>query len=167
MQGQNVVLMMVVVLVVMIMIIMMIMMRIVCVILLRRRKGSDRDFVDSCEHALQLCAIPRHNHLKIVTLCNSFQEAVDAEHDCSEAVYNSAIINRHLGRLPEARGLLQKFLKLVPGSPDAMFQLAQVCDSIRDSMPKDKLSVAQQQQLDALAHESSRLYVDDFVSVLV
>ena len=161
--------MMVLVLVVMMIMIMimMMMMRIVCVMLLRRRKGSDRDFVDSCEHALQLCAIPRHNHLKTVTLCNSFQEAVDAEHDCSEAVYNSAIINRHLGRLPEARGLLQKFLKLVPGSPDAMFQLAQVCDSIRDSMPKDKLSVAQQQQLDALAHESSRLYVDDFVRILL
>jgi len=41
-----------------------------------------------------------------------------------------------------------------------MFQLAQVCDSIRDSMPKDKPSAQQQQQLDALAHESSRLYKD-------
>jgi intraflagellar transport protein 88 len=85
---------------------------------------------------------------------------VEAEHDCSEAVYNSAIVNRHLGRLPESRGLLQKYLKLVPGAPDAMFQLAQVCDAIRDSMPKDKAGAAQLQQLDALAHESSRLYKD-------
>ena len=51
-------------------------------------------------------------------------------------------------------------MKLVPGSPDAMFQLAQVCDAIRDSMPKDKPSAAQLQQMDALAHESSRLYKD-------
>jgi tetratricopeptide (TPR) repeat protein len=56
--------------------------------------------------------------------------------------------------------LLQKYLKLVPGAPDAMFQLAQVCDTIRDCMPKDKPSASQQQQLDALAHESSRLYKD-------
>jgi intraflagellar transport protein 88 len=89
-----------------------------------------------------------------------YQEAVDAEHDCCEAVYNSAIVNRHLGRLPESRGLLQKYLKLVPGAPDAMFLLAQVCDAIRDSIPKDKPSAAQQQQIEALAHESSRLYKD-------
>ena len=103
MQGQDgvvmmvMMVMMVLVLVVMMMMIMimMMMMRIVCVMLLRRRKGSDRDFVDSCEHALQLCAIPHHHHRKTVTLCNRFQEAVDAEHDCSEAVYNSAIINHH------------------------------------------------------------------------
>ena len=75
-------------------------------------------------------------------------------------MYNSAIINRHLGRLPEARGLLHKYLKLCPGSPDAMFQLAQVCDAIRECLPKDKPSAAVQQQAEALAHESSRLYKD-------
>lgn len=136
-----------------------------------RRKGSDRDFVDACEHALQLYVKSpsahsrRHTRARgtskrLLTLRRRYQEAVEAEHDCSEAVYNSAIVNRHLGRLPESRGLLQKYLKLVPGAPDAMFQLAQVCDAIRDSMPKDKAGAAQLQQLDALAHESSRLYKD-------
>jgi hypothetical protein len=65
-----------------------------------------------------------------------------------------------LGRFPEAKGLFQKFLKLVPGSPDGMFQLAQVCDAIRESMPKEKTSAAQQQQAEQLAHDSSRLYKD-------
>ena len=130
-----------------------------------RRKGSDRDFLDSCEHALQLYvaaarAVACAARARVSDALRRYQEAMDAEHDCSEAVYNSAIINRHLGRLPETKGLLQKYLKLVPGAPDAMFQLAQVCDAIRDCMPKDKPSASQQQQLDALAHESSRLYKD-------
>ena len=57
--------------------------------LLARRKGSDRDFVDACEHALQLYVASRARGVgtQLLTLWRRYQEAVEAEHDCSEAVY--------------------------------------------------------------------------------
>jgi len=51
-----------------------------------------------------------------------YQEAMGAEADCLEAIYNLGIVNKRLGEYAAARGLFEKLHAILPNSVEVVLQ---------------------------------------------
>jgi len=61
-----------------------------------------------------------------------YQEAMGAEADCLEAIYNLGVVNKRLGETPSALGLFEK-LQIIPNSVEVMWQIADLFDASSQS----------------------------------
>ena len=53
-----------------------------------------------------------------------YLEAIGVEADCVEAIFNLGLVNKQLGVLTEALQAFEKLHTLVPGSPEVIYQIA-------------------------------------------
>merc|ERR1719224_161081 len=61
-----------------------------------------------------------------------YQEAMGAEADCLEAIYNLGVVNKRLGEHPTALGLFEKLHAIIPNSIEVMWQIADLFDQSGD-----------------------------------
>ena len=57
-----------------------------------------------------------------------YQEAMGAEADCLEAIYNLGVVNKRLQEHPSALGLFEKLFTILPNSVEVMWQIADLYD---------------------------------------
>merc|ERR1719482_1751878 len=62
-----------------------------------------------------------------------YQEAMGAEADCLEAMYNLGVVNKRLGEHPQALGLFEKLHTILPNSVEVMWQIADLYDQTSQS----------------------------------
>ena len=62
-----------------------------------------------------------------------YQEAMGAEADCLEAIYNLGVVNKRLGEHPQALGLFEKLHTIIPNSVEVMWQIADLYDQTSQS----------------------------------
>ena len=62
-----------------------------------------------------------------------YQEAMGAEADCLEAIYNLGVVNKRLGEFPTALGLFEKLHTIIPNSVEVMWQIADLYDQTSQS----------------------------------
>jgi len=62
-----------------------------------------------------------------------YQEAMGAEADCLEAIYNLGVVNKRLGEHPSALGLFEKLHTIIPNSVEVMWQIADLYDQTSQS----------------------------------
>jgi intraflagellar transport protein 88 len=58
-----------------------------------------------------------------------YQEAMGAEADCLEAIYNLGVVNKQLGEMPAALGLFEKLHAIIPDSVEVIWQIADLFDA--------------------------------------
>ena len=101
-----------------------------------------RYFFEGNQEQSQLCAEKaikqnRYNAKALVNLGNCavkrgeleqaqeiYLEAIGVDTDCMEAIYNFALVQRHLENHQEALQAFQKLERLAPNSPEVIFQIA-------------------------------------------
>jgi len=66
-----------------------------------------------------------------------YQEAMGAEADCLEAIYNLGVVNKRLGEHPQALGLFEKLHTIIPNSVEVMWQIADLYD--QTSQPRSAI----------------------------
>ena len=64
-----------------------------------------------------------------------YQEAMGAEADCLEAIYNLGVVNKRLGELPAALGLFEKLRAILPSSIEVIGAGRQIADLVDSSRP--------------------------------
>merc|ERR1719313_1824338 len=57
-----------------------------------------------------------------------FHEAMGAEADCLEAIYNLGVVNKRLGEYSQALGLFEKLHGIIPNSIEVVWQIADLFD---------------------------------------
>jgi len=62
-----------------------------------------------------------------------FHEAMGAEADCLEAIYNLAVVNKRMGDYVAALGLFEKLHAIIPNSIEVLWQIADLFDSSNQS----------------------------------
>lgn len=62
-----------------------------------------------------------------------YQEAMGAEADCLEAIYNLGVVNKRLGEFPAALSLFEKLHAIIPNSVEVMWQIADLFDQSNQS----------------------------------
>jgi intraflagellar transport protein 88 len=62
-----------------------------------------------------------------------YQEAMGAEADCLEAIYNLGVVNKRLGDNASALGLFEKLHAILPNSVEVLWQIADLFDSANQS----------------------------------
>jgi tetratricopeptide (TPR) repeat protein len=62
-----------------------------------------------------------------------YQEAMGAEADCLEAIYNLAVVNKRLSDHQSALGLFEKLHAIIPNSVEVVWQIADLFDAANQS----------------------------------
>ena len=57
-----------------------------------------------------------------------YQEAMGAEADCLEAIYNLGVVSKRVGEHASALGLFEKLHAIIPNSVEVMWQIADLFD---------------------------------------
>ena len=85
-------------------------------------EASDRSDAKDAMHPCMLCATlcvswcRRFMRNDLEHARSMYQEAMGAEADCLEAIYNLGVVNKRLGEYPTALGLFEKLHTIIPNS---------------------------------------------------
>jgi len=72
---------------------------------------------------------------KYVEACKYYMEAVQAEVDCTDAIYNLGMAQMKMKEFTSARKQFDKLLAILPDNPDALYQIASILEIQAEGEP--------------------------------